>query len=157
MPAEVTIRPLAQEDIESVASLLEALATQYILHEFESSAKDQFLSRNNAQSIAKLVAQGFRYHVAELNGHIVGFVGVRDNRHLYHLFVANGYQRQGLGRRLWNIARAACLEAGSQGGFTVNSSNNAVPIYQRLGFVRAGPARNMEGVLYNPMSTDDAV
>ena len=137
--------------------MLESLACEHIIHEFESHAKVHFLTKNNESSIRQFVAEGFRYHVAELSGRIIGFAGVRDNKHLYHLFVANEFQRQGLGRRLWSVARTDCLAAGNPGGFTVNSSNNAVAIYEKLGFVRTAPMQNKDGVLYNPMATNHAV
>jgi ribosomal protein S18 acetylase RimI-like enzyme len=150
--ADVLIRSLAPADISAVAALLETLAHEYILHEFAPEARAQFLSKNNADSIRGLVEKGFRYHVATVKNRIVGFVGTRDNSHLYHLFVANEFQRQGLGRRLWNTARSECVAAGNTGTFTVNSSNNSIPVYERFGFVRSGPAQNMSGVIYNPMA-----
>ena len=151
--AVVLVRPLAQDDIPAVAGLLESLAREHILREFAPEARELFLSKNNADSIRKLVREGFRYHVAVAKGRVVGFVGTRDDTHLYHLFVANEFQRQGLGRRLWNTARADCTASGNHGAFTVNSSNNAIAVYERLGFIRSGPAVDMGGVLYNPMST----
>jgi ribosomal protein S18 acetylase RimI-like enzyme len=147
---------MAQDEIPAVAALLESLAHEHILHEFTREAKELFLSKNNANSIRELVQKGLRYHVAIVTNRIVGFVGTRDNTHLYHLFVANEFQRKGLGRTLWNTARANCMAAGNQGAFTVNSSNNAIAIYERLGFVRSGPMQDMGGVLYNPMSTQNA-
>lgn len=157
LAASVRIRPMSDADIALVAALLESLAREHIVHEFEPQAKELFLTKNNENSIREFVTQGFRYHVAELNDRIIGFVGVRDNNHLYHLFVAKEFQRQGLGRQLWNVARAECLAAGNPGRFTVNSSNNAVAIYERLGFLRVGPVQNRDGVLYNPMATNHAV
>jgi hypothetical protein len=50
----------------------------------------------------------------------------------------------------------ATIAAGNKGAFTVNSSNNAIAVYERLGFVRAGPPEDLGGVLYNPMRTQDA-
>ena len=144
---------MSDADIPSVASLLESLAREHIIQEFSPQAQARFLGNNNEDRIRAYVARGFRYHVAESRGRIVGFVGVRDRKHLYHLFVANDCQRQGLGRRLWAVAREACIAAGNPGSFTVNASNNALPVYERLGFVRSGPARNDGGVLYNPMAT----
>jgi ribosomal protein S18 acetylase RimI-like enzyme len=144
---------MADADIRPVASLLAALAREHITHEFAARARERFLSKNDESNIRDFVAQGFRYHVAESRGRIVGFVGVRDNKHLYHLFVANDFQRQGVARRLWTIAREECIAAGNPGTFTVNSSNNAVAVYERLGFVRSGPIKNDDGVLYNPMAT----
>ena len=148
---------MVDADISALAALLESLAREHIIHEFEADAKAIFLAKNNEKSIRQFVADGFRYHVAEVDGRLIGFVGVRDNSHLYHLFVANDFQRQGIGRQLWNVARAECVAAGSSERFTVNSSNNAVPIYERLGFLRTGPMQNKDGVFYNPMATKHAV
>ena len=142
---------MVDADIPAVAALLESLAQEHIIQEFESDAKALFLENNNEKRIRQFVADGFRYHVAEVDDRLIGFVGVRDNSHLYHLFVANDFQRQGLGRHLWDVARAECTAAGNPGRFTVNSSNNAVPIYERLGFARTAPMQNKDGVLYNPM------
>jgi ribosomal protein S18 acetylase RimI-like enzyme len=153
---DALIRPLTQEDIPTVAALLESLARQHIIHEFAPEAQELFLRKNNASSIREFVQKGFRYHVALVGDRIVAFVGTRDNSHLYHLFVANEFQRQGLGRRLWDIARAHCVTAGHRGAFTVNSSKNAVAAYERFGFARSGPTQDMGGVLYCPMSTQHA-
>ena len=144
---------MTDADIPPVALLLESLAREHITHEFSPQAQGRFLANNNQDRIRAFVAHGFRYHVAESGGRIIGFVGVRDNKHLFHLFVVNDCQREGLGRRLWAVAREACIAAGNSGPFTVNSSNNAVPVYERLGFVPAGPTKNHGGVLYNPMTT----
>jgi len=144
---------MSNADVASVASLLASLAREHITHEFDPRARELFLAKNDEANIRRFVAQGFRYHVAESHGRIVGVVGVRDNRHLYHLFVANDFQRRGIARRLWAVAREQCIAAGNPGNFTVNASNNAIPVYERLGFVRSGPAQNDDGILYNPMAS----
>jgi len=144
---------MSDADIRPVAALLAALALEHITHEFDARARERFLAKNDESNIRDFVAQGFRYHVAESRGRVVGFVGVRDNKHLYHLFVANDFQRRGVARRLWTVAREECIAAGNPGTFTVNSSNNAVAVYERLGFVRSGPTKNDDGALYNPMAT----
>lgn len=61
-----------------------------------------------------------------------------------------------IGRMPWEVARRECEAAGNHGAFTVNSSNNAVPIYERWGFRRTGPARSSNGVVCNPMKLDGA-
>ena len=138
-------------DVPIIAALLRVLAEKYIVHEFGPAARASFLSKNDEAAIAQFVADGFRYHVAEDAGMIIGFVGVRDNRHLYHLFVAEPYHRRGIASRLWEVASSECRERGHTGPFTVNSSNNAVAIYERLGFRRTAPIQDSGGVLFNPM------
>jgi GNAT superfamily N-acetyltransferase len=154
--AKIAIRPIEGSDIETVAALLAQLASAYILPGFERPARESFLAKNGPTAIRGFIADGFRYHVAELDGRIVGFVGVRGNSHLYHLFVATPVQRRGIGRALWEAARLACEASGHRGPFTVNASDNAVPVYERWGFRRAGPPRDSNGIVYNPMEMQAA-
>lgn len=151
---KIAIRPIDLGDIEAVANLLADLSTEFIIGEFERAAQQHFLRKNDAESIRGFLANGYRYHVAEVDGQLIGFVGVRDNSHLYHLFVAKALQRRGVGRMLWERAKHECELSGHRGPFTVNSSNNAVPIYERWGFRLAGPRVNSNGILYNPMRLD---
>jgi GNAT superfamily N-acetyltransferase len=143
-------------DIEPAASLLAELAAEFIIGEFEPEARRHFLEENDAEAIRGFVSSGFRYHVAEMNGELVGFVGVRENKHLHHLFVAKPLQRKGIGRMLWNFAKRECEASGHLGAFTVNSSRHAMPIYERWGFRRDGPAKHSNGVTYNPMKLEAA-
>jgi GNAT superfamily N-acetyltransferase len=153
-PDTITVRLLRTDDIRAVAALLEHLARRSITAEFSEQAQTRFLLANNASAIAGFVAQGFRYHVAEAGGELAGFVGVRNNAHLYHLFVAETMQGKGVARQLWTVAMDACLRAGNPGRFTVNSSNHAVPVYEAFGFTRSAPTQDDAGVLYNPMVLD---
>ena len=146
-----TIRPLRPEDIAAVAELLGSLARSSFLQEFTPEARVLFLSKNSAAAIEQFIAAGFRYHVAELGARIIGFVGTRDNSHLYHLFVAQPFQGRGIARRLWETAAAECIARGNPGVFTVNSSSNAVPVYERFGFRPTAPIQNVNGVLFIPM------
>ncbi len=94
---------------------------------------------------------GYKYHVAEMDNRLVGVVAVKNNRHLYHLFVAEQYQRQGIAKKLWQSAMEVCLGKGNTGEFTVNSSEYALGVYEQFGFVaQSGPEIN-SGVVYFPM------
>lgn len=137
-----------------MAKLLSELATEFIVAEFEAPAQGRFLTENNAEAIRGFLGNQFRYHVAEMDRELVGFVGVRENKHLYHLFVSKPLQRQGIGRALWEYAKKDCEALGHRGAFTVNSSTHAVPIYERWGFRRDGEAKTSNGITYNPMKLE---
>jgi len=139
------------EDSAAIAELIYGLACRFILPGFSAAGQERFLELHDAESIAERMAGRFRYHVAETVEGIVGVVGTRDNSHLYHLFVAEPYQGRGLGRSLWDRAKAECLVHGSPEAFTVNASINAVPIYQSFGFVVVATLQDQEGVLSVPM------
>jgi ribosomal protein S18 acetylase RimI-like enzyme len=149
--SEVQIRRLREADVPAVAELFEHLARATITIELSAEGAERLLSTNDAAAIARYVDEGFDYWVAEASDSIIGFVGMRDNSHLYHLFVAEAFQRRGIARRLWETAKQACRAAGNPGRFTVNSSNYAVGVYEAFGFRRVAPMQNVGGVLYWPM------
>jgi ribosomal protein S18 acetylase RimI-like enzyme len=145
------IRPLVNTDIPDVAALLRMLAREYIVHESTPEGAATFLAENDELGIRGFVTRGHAYHVALVDGVLAGFVAVRDNSHLFHLFVARDYHRRGIARRLWEVARAAAVARGGDGVFTVNSSNHAVSVYESFGFVRVGPTQCVKGLYFNPM------
>ena len=136
---------------EEIGELIAMLAQEFITHEFTPKAQRHFLASNDGESVKEFMKIGFSYHVAIDAGRIVGVVGVKDNSHLYHLFIDIPYQGMGLARRLWQVAMDDCISNGNSGIFTVNSSNNAVGVYENFGFVPIGPMQNDNGVFYNPM------
>ncbi|MBV8034138.1 GNAT family N-acetyltransferase, partial [Roseateles sp.] len=48
-------------------------------------------------------------------------VALRDQSHLFHLFVAKAFQGQRLASKLWSIVKTEALQAGNLGEFTVNA------------------------------------
>lgn len=113
---------------------------------------ERFLAGITPQAILGYVTSThFHYLIAEDGADLAGAVALRDGRHLFHLFVAPAYQRQGLARALWAAVQqgaAKDLET-----FTVNASPNAVAVYERLGFTAHGPRTEVNGIAFVPMKT----
>ncbi|KHA78328.1 hypothetical protein NC77_13325 [Janthinobacterium lividum] len=82
---------------------------------------------------------------------MAGVVAMRDNTHLFHMFVPRAWHRRGMARRLWQAARDASLAKGDVTAFTVNSSLYAFPLYTSLGFVATGPKVEEGGIAFVPM------
>lgn len=100
-----------------------------------------------------LQATKFSYLLArDAAGTLAGVVAIRDRTHLFHLFVADAFQGTGLARRLWEQARALAMAEETVPAFTVNSSLNAIPVYERFGFERQGEVKVMHGVSFQPMT-----
>ena len=78
---------------------------------------------------------------------IQGYMSIKDQSHIYHLFVAEAFQGKGIAKQLWNHARALTQSK----SFTVRSSLFAVPVYKQLGFVEAGEVGCKDGVSFQPM------
>jgi N-acetylglutamate synthase-like GNAT family acetyltransferase len=134
--ADVRVREASCEDAHAVSGLITSLSRRFIIPQCTKEGARKLLAASSTESIKENMRKGFRYHVAEGEGRVVGVVGMEDNRHVYHLFVDTSVQKRGLGRRLFQVAREAALAAGGSGEFTVNSSNYAVGFYARLGFRR---------------------
>jgi GNAT superfamily N-acetyltransferase len=141
------IRPLADDDISTVAALFQSSAREFIVPE----GCDWFLRENDEDGFRAHVAQGYVYHVARIGAELAGFVAVRDLTHLYHLFVDKRWHRQGIAGRLWQVARDAALAAGNPGFFTVNSSSHAMPVYAAWGFTPTAPIQCVNGLSFTPM------
>jgi GNAT superfamily N-acetyltransferase len=148
---EFEIRSASPSDAPAINALITPLAERFIVHEFFSPGREHFLDSISIAAIRRYFEAGFRYHVAEVDGVIVGVVSTRENSHLYHLFVSERAQGAGLARRLWQVARQASEAAGYRGDFPVNSSRFAVGFYEKLGFTHDGPEDNRGGVIAVPM------
>ena len=81
-------------------------------------------------------------------GEALGIIAARSGgSHVALFFVKGACHGRGIGRRLWN----ALLEDSAADTVTVHSSQFAVPVYEKLGFVRLGPEYETDGTRYAPM------
>ena len=151
---QMQIRKLTDDDIPAVAALMRALSEEFIVHDSAPEVQAAFILENNAAGIRRFVDAGMDYRIAVVDGCIAGFIAMRDNSHVFHMFVEKAYQRKGVATALWQAARLDALAAGNPGLFTVNASNYAVPVYERMGFSGTGGMQCKNGIYYNPMQLD---
>lgn len=145
------LRPASVEDVGAIAALVRGLTEKYITPEFPPEARQRMLGSMSDEATLARLRQGFEHQVAVADDVIVGVVVTRDDHHLYHLYVAETHQGQGVARRLWEYVKAFCIARSDTKEFTVNASNYAVQVYESFGFRRDGPMRNEDGILVNPM------
>lgn len=145
------IRKATSEDINAISGLLIQLSEKYITSSFTEEGRSNLLWSMRPEAIRGYLDHGFRYHVAVRDGEILGVVAMKDDTHLYHLFVAEAEQGTGLARRLWETAKSDCLSRSSPEYFTVNSSLNAQQVYKSWGFVPVAGVRETGGVKDIPM------
>lgn len=145
------IRTATPADSELISKLVSQLSEKYITNEFSSKGRESLLKSMTPAAIKTYIQSGYRYHVAMLENKLVGVVGVKENRHLYHLFVDENHQRQGIASELWRVASQVCLDEGNPGVFTVSSSTYAKAVYEHLGFVAKSGPQNKNDVIVIPM------
>lgn len=147
----ITLRPARLDDAEAISALVAALAEKFITPHYSATGAAVLLEGMTAEETRDRMQRGFRYTLAVEDGTIAGVVALKENAHLYHLFVAEPFQRRGIARMLWERVRDESLANGNPGRITVNSSRYAVPVYLRLGFVKDGGVAEKNEVTSQPM------
>lgn len=151
MTRGIQIRHATATDSGRISELLCSLSSKFITPELTAEGEKVLLDSMSPKAIGNYMRSGFRYHVAETAQRIIGVAGVSENKHLFHLFVAESFQRQGVARHLWRVAMQECLGNGNPGIFTVNSSEYAQRVYEKLGFLATSAVQEKDGVRFVPM------
>jgi len=138
-------------DAKAISELIIPLVRKYILPTCSGDGAKVLLESMNTLSITGYIDSGFNYHIAMEQGEVLAVVGVRNNSHLYHLFVKEQYQGRGLAIKLWELVKNECLSQGNSGVFTVNSAVNAAQLYRKLGFIEQSGIRERAGIKDIPM------
>lgn len=149
------IRLAQVQDSSAIQQLIAALSANFFIYPDQREAEPFLASVSLAAVQGYLADTRYRYWLAEdAAGQVVGFIAVRDQTHLFHLFVADSHQRQGLASQLWQIALDYLLESSATTALTVNASLNAVEVYQRWGFQASATIQSMHGIRFLPMSRE---
>lgn len=148
----MNIRAATLTDIPEISALLTQLTQDFIAPTCTVEGAAILVNAMSMEAIASYFMAGYQYHVAMSDsGQLAGVVAMKDNSHLYHLFVASHAQGQGVARMLWEHAKTQCLAQGNPGVFTVNSALNAQAVYLGFGFMPLGPERERGGIRDIPM------
>lgn len=138
------IRKIQKAEIETALQLIWKTFLQFEAPDYSQQGVDNFYKFISDQEI---IAQ-LEFFGAFEDNLLKGVIATREKRkHICCFFVSATYQKQGIGRQLWehlkNITNHAEL--------TVNSSPFAVPIYHKLGFVDVDTEQISDGIRYTPM------
>ncbi|MGW8393824.1 GNAT family N-acetyltransferase [Pseudoduganella sp. HUAS MS19] len=151
MSREFEIRSAVVDDAAAISALILSLQP-YLTIEPDGSGAEEFLVSFSPDIIRRnLLDEHYRYQLAFDGDVLAGVVAVRDNSHLFSLYVGSPWHGQGIGKRLWEHARDSALARGNPGSFTVNSSTFAEAMYRHLGFAATGPVAEMHGIRFIPM------
>jgi predicted GNAT family N-acyltransferase len=90
--------------------------------------------------------------VATIRDKVVGMIEIRDYNHVSLLFVDRQFQQRGISKELLRRALETCLQHEPKlAEVSVNSSPNAVQVYERLGFYQKKPEQIKNGIRFVPM------
>ena len=137
-------------DLNSVINLIEDVSFSDILPHLNDDGKSEFTNRIIPDVKTTFYDSNFQTVKLVKNNKIVGFVAIRDENYLTHLFIAKSEQGQGFGRLLLeNI-----LSKHSGKTISLRSSVNAVSFYESCGFNCSGPESQVNGLRFVPMQIE---
>lgn len=146
----MNIREAKPEDSEQISLLINGVAHYFTLDQ-SGKGVEHFLESISPEAIKRYIkSPDYFYIVAFHENKMAGVAALKGESHIFHLFVAPSFQRQGLARQLWEAIKG---RVGPGTEFTVNSTPYAVPVYEKLGFVVAGPREEKNGIAFVPMQT----
>ena len=148
----MNIRSGSPADATTLAAMIAGFQPILTLDPSGAGAEHYLASVSETAERGYLESPRYSYFIAEREDKVVGFIAIRDGTHLFHLFVAEESQGQGVATALWRRAREYALRASGASEFTVNSSLNAVAINERFGFVPCGAEVHAHGIAFLPMS-----
>ena len=135
------------DDAKEISELVRSLSHFYLKNK-EEPIPNWFSDTTTVEAIAaRLLSTNYLSFVYVIGEKVVGYISIKDDSHLFHLFVSTEHQGNGISRTLWNTAKLAT----NASKYTLRSSIYAIPVYQRFGFEFSGEAAEREGIQYQPM------
>ena len=141
------IRPAQPDDVDAIFAITRdsfaALAAAY----YSREQIDGWMNGCSPQTYLEAVEDG-RIHVAEMNGAVVGYVDALPGE-VTRLFVLPEAAGRGIGKKLMEVGLKLARK-GHSGPVIVESLLNAVPFYEKLGFVTVEQAMSSHGTGETP-------
>lgn len=146
----MNIRRALVDDAKQIKELVVSLSHFYL--EDSNSLLPEWFSKTLeiSEFERRLSSEEFTNYVYALNDVIIGYISFKDVCHLYHLFVAENYQGQGISKELWHYATSNS----DVSTYTVRSSLYAVPVYKSFGFIESSDASIKDGIGFQPMKLE---
>ena len=144
MKSSCFIRKIRQEEVEKALLLVWQVFQEYEAPDYTQEGVEEFYkSIHDEKYLSELCWYG-----AFVQDDLVGVLATRSaGTHIALFFVEGKYHRQGIGKQLYQTARAA----NHSNVMTVNSSPYAVPVYHKLGFKDTGSELTVNGLRFTPM------
>ena len=149
------IRPAGPGDTDAIQALMVAATIRSIWPTLDAKARDLVLASYARAGLRQRLSDGQHHFWVAMDaegGDPCGVIALHGARKLQYLFVRPRWQRCGVGRALWQVAREHALKLQADTApFVVNASLNAVAAYEKLGFVADGATQEEGGWRWQSM------
>lgn len=138
------VKALSPTELENSLDLVWKVFLEFEAVNYPEEGKMAFYKAIHSQDYLSML----RAYGAFDQDKIIGIIATRnEGTHVALFFVDGEYHRRGIGRKLFK----RCLEDNDKRVITVHSSEYALDVYRKLGFVQMEELRDEGGIRYIPM------
>lgn len=149
---KIHMRLACLDDAPAVSRLARRVVRLWIVPAQPAAAVIALEESLRTSVIRRKIELGQRFHLAFVDDVLAGVAAVRDDSHVFQLFVGTRHQGRGIARKLWERLRRDCMRRSGTRVFTLNAAPGAVPVYLHMGFViDRDPRRPRGNVISAPM------
>ena len=148
------IKEVAKDDLKRALDLVNEVFSEFVAVDYSALGKatfETYLKNKYEENLAGLCSGQKKMWAFYQGGEILGVISIRDTSHISLMFVAKQHQRKGVARKLFQVVTDEVKKHSGIKQITVNSSPYAVPVYERLGFVKTGEQQEKDGIIFIPM------
>lgn len=152
MEEHIIYRGISEREEEEVCCLISDCFDEFIAPGYSEEGINEF-SKYITPEFTRYRLENDHFMLLALSREvIVGVIEVRNNNHISLFFVRKEYQNKGIGKKLNELAIVKCKTCNPQiSTIEAYSSPYAVPIYEKLGFVKVSDEQIVNGMRFTPM------
>lgn len=128
---------------------------EFVAHQYSDEDIQEFLKYIEPQCLSKRCQEDDFVLLAKTKDKIIGMIELVGNSHISLFYVEGHLQRIGIGKGLLRKSLEICRRDNpALTKITVNSSPNALNIYEKIGFSGMEPEKEKNGIRFVPMEPE---
>ncbi len=148
-------RRMKPDEASQVSTFISDVFHQFVAPGYAQEGIESFMQYIQPEALQSQLRENYFALIAESDEEIIGVIGIRDFSHVALFFVADRFQRKGVGKALFRQSVEICRQHENHlAQITVNASPNAVGAYAKLGFKPTDRERCVNGIRSVPMVCD---
>jgi GNAT superfamily N-acetyltransferase len=144
---------LQKKDIQNALDLVWMVFQEFEVPNYSQQGIEEFRKFISYNSIIEKYDKGELAFWGYLDNDVLtGVIATRGVNHICMLFVKKEYHRRGIARYLFQTVEDICKTQNNINKITVNSSQYAIDVYHRLGFLDIDKEQIVNGIRFTPMA-----
>lgn len=135
-----------------INQLIRKVYDEFVAPDYSDEGNQYFYEWIEPENIAARQKENRNILIATLRNKLAGVIEIRQNSRISLLFVDKSFHKQGIARKLFDLAlKNSLLKDPDLKRYYVHASPYSIPVYKKLGFIEMGKIMIQNGIKYLPM------